>query len=505
MIDNHLPKNIMGGGGTPNPKKLMKELKKHYWRAFLALIKAYKRYYLGAWIIKLPFYKLTSNQHKFTKWQAKRDERLEFLHNALQYFKNVKKFFKTYYKDIKKWLNSPEFKTKYLDTNHPYPPFLNPNIIDYESIPAEIAWEMNLPLPPNYDFLIIMMSHSGHSSTVTYLQKCGVNIMRHHHSILKDHYCFNYESLVQKKPNVAINITAYSGKYNGSYYKELAKLILSTQNSSPILWIVRDPIQRLLSALNNAWERENVVWQFDENTSLSVLENRRFYHIDRHLSFGERIKLSIEVNTFAYARLYELLHKFGFNKITFLDMQNYTKPKDIFELFCNLAEKYHFKRPQKKEDFEFKITRSYMGFLPLSYKAMNIKFQISTDRVNALEVSQILALQKNDFEREIYIYTEKTNLSQILANKDYIKNKLQIFINKLKEVLIFEEKFNKTNKEQLMNFLSQNKNEREFLKNIFDKETHFIKKHRPDIVASWKYYNEFEKMCAELDGEKDEK
>ncbi|EAK4105488.1 DUF2972 domain-containing protein, partial [Campylobacter jejuni] len=24
--------------------------------------------------------------------------------------------------------------------------------------------------------------------------------------------------------------------------------------------------------------------------------------------------------------------------------------------------------------------------------------------------------------------------------------------------------------------------------------------HRPDIVASWKYYQEFEKMCQELDG-----
>ncbi|EAI5139053.1 DUF2972 domain-containing protein, partial [Campylobacter jejuni] len=23
--------------------------------------------------------------------------------------------------------------------------------------------------------------------------------------------------------------------------------------------------------------------------------------------------------------------------------------------------------------------------------------------------------------------------------------------------------------------------------------------HRPDIVASWKYYQEFEKMCKELD------
>ncbi|MPO36336.1 DUF2972 domain-containing protein, partial [Campylobacter jejuni] len=24
--------------------------------------------------------------------------------------------------------------------------------------------------------------------------------------------------------------------------------------------------------------------------------------------------------------------------------------------------------------------------------------------------------------------------------------------------------------------------------------------HHPDIVASWKYYQEFEKMCKELDG-----
>ncbi|MBC5861784.1 DUF2972 domain-containing protein, partial [Campylobacter jejuni] len=27
------------------------------------------------------------------------------------------------------------------------------------------------------------------------------------------------------------------------------------------------------------------------------------------------------------------------------------------------------------------------------------------------------------------------------------------------------------------------------------------KQHRPDIVASWKYYQEFEKMCEELDSQ----
>ncbi|ECB9743704.1 DUF2972 domain-containing protein, partial [Campylobacter upsaliensis] len=35
-------------------------------------------------------------------------------------------------------------------------------------------------------------------------------------------------------------------------------------------------------------------------------------------------------------------------------------------------------------------------------------------------------------------------------------------------------------------------------KEILDKELIFIKKERPDIIASWKYYQEFEKICENL-------
>ena len=35
-------------------------------------------------------------------------------------------------------------------------------------------------------------------------------------------------------------------------------------------------------------------------------------------------------------------------------------------------------------------------------------------------------------------------------------------------------------------------------KEILDKELIFIKKERPDIVDSWKYYKEFEKICENL-------
>ncbi|EEL0773504.1 DUF2972 domain-containing protein, partial [Campylobacter jejuni] len=37
------------------------------------------------------------------------------------------------------------------------------------------------------------------------------------------------------------------------------------------------------------------------------------------------------------------------------------------------------------------------------------------------------------------------------------------------------------------------------LKELLDYELQHIKQHRPDIVASWKYYQEFERMCKELD------
>ncbi|MBS4276287.1 hypothetical protein, partial [Campylobacter vulpis] len=89
-----------------------------------------------------------------------------------------------HFNEISLWLNSKEFKEKYEKENHPYPPLLNPDILnellliecddkqnlksvlkeqafklskealayinaklDYRLIPAEKAWEMNLPLP----------------------------------------------------------------------------------------------------------------------------------------------------------------------------------------------------------------------------------------------------------------------------------------------------------------------------------------------------------------------
>ncbi|MFQ6343083.1 sugar transferase, partial [Campylobacter sp. VTCC 70190] len=61
---------------------------------------------------------------------------------------------------IEEWLLSNDFNEKYKKENHPYPSLLNPKklndkneSINYHNIPAELAWEMNLPLPENYEFI----------------------------------------------------------------------------------------------------------------------------------------------------------------------------------------------------------------------------------------------------------------------------------------------------------------------------------------------------------------
>lgn len=141
---------------------------------------------------------------------------------------------------MKTWLNSKEFKEKYLDINYPYPPLLNPDSIDYESISAELAWELNLPLPPKYKFRLIMASFTGHTSIVKSLQKFGITIQDHIFSI-EQQYTLCYKALLENKPCV-MGIYMYQLN-NEKYYYENLKFMFLLQ-SKPILWLLRDPLSR---------------------------------------------------------------------------------------------------------------------------------------------------------------------------------------------------------------------------------------------------------------------
>ena len=68
----------------------------------------------------------------------------------------------------------------------------------------------------------------------------------------------------------------------------------------------------------------------------------------------------------------------------------------------------------------------------------------------------------------------------------------------LKEAIV-KENAKRIDEKEILNYLAKHKETRAFYKQNLDFELVDIKAKRPDIVASWHYYNEFEKMCQELD------
>ncbi|MBZ7950240.1 DUF2972 domain-containing protein, partial [Campylobacter molothri] len=110
---------------------------------------------------------------------------------------------------------------------------------------------------------------------------------------------------------------------------------------------------------------------------------------------------------------------------------------------------------------------------------------------------------EKDALKGIAFYIKRDSYDNFLNElnlKKEIKNKIKELvnsINKQKQIL----KNKKVKEIDIINFMKKNKELRLECKKVFDNHLLFIKQHRPDIVASWKYYQEFEKMCEELDGE----
>ena len=107
----------------------------------------------------------------------------QILLQALQNSNN-EKFFTFVLENIEMictWLNSSEFRDKYLSTKHPYPPLINPEFIETDASRhcAELAWDLNLPLPQHYKFIYISPHGVGAAAFLRYLNQCCIVIKTH--------------------------------------------------------------------------------------------------------------------------------------------------------------------------------------------------------------------------------------------------------------------------------------------------------------------------------------
>ncbi|HEC2843417.1 TPA: invasion protein, partial [Campylobacter jejuni] len=167
---------------------------------------------------------------------------------------NNEKFFTFVLENIETictWLNSSEFKNRYLSIKHPYPPLINPNFIEIDASRhcAELAWDLNLPLPKHYKFIYISPHGVGAAAFLRYLNQC-CDVTCFASWVLppdaKERYCLNYMCLNDNTiTQYAINIS----EINLPYFDKYLSLL---DFNSKIICGVRDPI----GILKHNWGRD---------------------------------------------------------------------------------------------------------------------------------------------------------------------------------------------------------------------------------------------------------
>lgn len=372
---------------TPNSiKNLLKSQRKisqkALIKAYFTLFKEFKRLYFGS-NFKLKFYEIyakiadfiatnlsknpnkiqiSNDKKRLKKWQTKHAQRKQNLAFAKQNLKQSKKrvrFLKQILPESEIWLNSSEFKEKYLDTKHPFAPLLNPAKIDYTAISAEFAWDLNLPLPKNYDFIWFSNGSSATAATFCFLQECNVKFRDFYKA--KDIYLYYFDLLNSQDTSKKCFFSFISYVHpNLSYYsnpQENLHLASSLSKVVPLLYISRDPIEKIQHGINHILNEQIVcIRECNLTYAYSTLLPKLIFHGGDKPSFKmlenyEWIRAYVVLDSLlkAFKKQISFIHCVDFNDL---------KPEFAFETYCKIADKFGFARPKNAALFTNRINRN---------------------------------------------------------------------------------------------------------------------------------------------------
>ncbi|ELJ9037385.1 DUF2972 domain-containing protein [Campylobacter upsaliensis] len=416
-----------------------------------------------------------------------------------------------HFDEISSWLNSKEFKEKYEDINHPYPPLLNPDklndenyILNYEKIPANLAWEMNLPLPRRYEFLNWGSHCVGNFAIQRFLYLCNfIGIQPQRTS--KATYFFQYQCLLHYSKKEQIYLILLDC-FNDEYFEKLGYLYPNT----PSLHQSRDPISKLKTHLTLKGCGINYKNNVDIDDEIEkIVKNRVGYWNGSHMVSNPSFIGALSIIEDKQEHFHDYLLYKALKNITEVKIINCADliGKRGAETMLNLAEEFKFNIPdyeKNKEIFSLKIAE-YIPIFPIFvdcrkyFKCFICLTKLQLKDKNYININAYFGFKDEEFiacvhKNELEFF--KQNVSKIHLCKDKLA-KIALALEKLKKQVDF--KRSRVKEEQLLNYLKRHPNiAKKFKKVIDEKHLPFIKAVRPDIVASWKYYKEFEKMCENL-------
>lgn len=443
----------------------------------------------------------------------------QILLQALQNSNN-EKFFTFVLENIEMictWLNSSEFRDKYLSTKHPYPPLINPEFIETDASRhcAELAWDLNLPLPQHYKFIYISPHGVGAAAFLRYLNQC-CNVICFASWCLpadaKERYCAHYMCLNDNAiSQYAINIS----EVNIPYFDKYLSLL---DFNSKIICGVRDPIGILKHCWGRDWSK--VLRNYPSEFNLTY-DWRYYIHYLTHKS--NEIKINIEELRQGSFILSSLLKHFNKDKVYYLDMEEISQSKAL-NTMNSLAFKFDFTPPHNEHLALFRIKefRGYIRYLfPITLyansKDIHNTFYLNTpennknfntdkissipvilDRkhINPQKIDIIQEIIKNDLCDDMGVYIDKDDFEKVKQNEllfSTIKHYLRDFLHEIK-ITIDETESKMMKEKDVIDYFEKNKSLIHTFFNIFEDELSHLKQKCPNIIASWKYYNKFLKL-----------
>ncbi|MHB71410.1 hypothetical protein EBI20_09180, partial [Campylobacter jejuni] len=321
---------------------------------------------------------------------------------------------------IQEWLLSDDFYQRYKKENHPYPSLLDPKKlndeneeINYNNIPAELAWEMNLPLPDRYKFVLVAPHSNGQNALRRFLEYTDLN---------KYFYKMHSDGLVRYKAiyyanNTYISCTEINFKYSDKFYNMI-------QNNVGIVRLVRDPISTIKSVVTTFRPCKNIKNQINNFSNLNEIFSQIKFGIglDRpdindtekfiNDTFSNHTLMKFEGSYIGYLCLKYL----KFDKIIYVDFEE-LNPEMSYKTILKLSNIFNFKINKPSNFFNQKV----YGALTLIFPLELIYNYFGKDIIFLITAKYQFANLSNS-----YIAGRIHNLNSILE----INQDLDIYVNK---------------------------------------------------------------------------
>ncbi|MDO4674881.1 DUF2972 domain-containing protein, partial [Campylobacter sp.] len=367
---------------------------------------------------------------------------------------------------------------------------------------AALAWELNLPLPRRYEFVFCASHGTGTSALFAFLKRCEVTWLEYH----------SWEDLSAFRVYVYFfaHLLAIPGykilvfKYLPCGYKKLFALM---DKKVDALFLLRDPFENWASYCNFSGRRDNfcesISWREDVRTAMDVFCFLNFPtsapKMDENLLCAwERLDGQNKENC---GHLFES-HVIKWTK----NLQNlhFIQTKDLhkmtaFETMKRLSKIFSFELLGDARLFEEQKVSNLNILFPRTIvfeHGCTIKIQTiyaGWDEGEFVDLKDRLYPRGGVFFDEIVLLVEREKLALIDEKSlvEYFK-KFQLAI---KERLDLQATY-KLSPEHILSLFKKPSETRKKLKKLFDENFHPFKKYCPEIIASWKYYQEFERLCA---------